>query len=353
MKPFFTIVVPCCDVAKYVRECFDSFADDDFRDWECIAGVEESKDGTEDIVRSYTLKDGRFRMFTSPRTGSCYASRNTALGMATGEYVIFLDGDDTVEKGSLGRLHDMISARPGADLYPCAIRVTDDKGETVEMRDNYPAGFSKELTGAEATLFTGRAGHHPCPMLQITVFRREFLAVNKLECIRGLRRQDSEFSPRALYLAKRVAPLHEPFYIYRLHGASVSSMAKGAGYFHKDWATIIRSLLAFHASVSTETGFDRRLTACWRAQWLPWIFYFWFAPASVRTIPAERRHETLSILFPNGFGDLDRLLVGAPLSKRIAASWVKAYVRFRAARPMVKLLFAAYFALSKAKHAPS
>ena len=45
-------------------------------------------------------------------------------------------------------------------------------------------------------------------MLQLTVFRRQFLVENELRCIHGLRRQDSEFSPQALYLAKRVVPLH-------------------------------------------------------------------------------------------------------------------------------------------------
>ena len=73
--------------------------------------------------------------------------------------------------------------------------------EERELRDNYAKGFDRELTGPEATLLTERGcGNHPCPMLQMSVFRREFLAGNGLKCIPGLRRQDSEFAPRALYL---------------------------------------------------------------------------------------------------------------------------------------------------------
>ena len=96
MKPFFSIIIPCCDVEPYVRECFDSVLNQPFADWEIIVGVETSAD------------------------------RNKGVKTALGEYVIFLDGDDTIAEGSLQRLHDKIAARPGADLYPCAIRVNDE-----------------------------------------------------------------------------------------------------------------------------------------------------------------------------------------------------------------------------------
>ena len=137
MKPFFSLIVPCCDVEPYVRECLDSVLNQSFSDWECLIGVEASKDKTEEIVRGYAAKDSRFKVFTGPRSGSCSASRNIGIDMATGEYIIFLDGDDTLVEGSLQRLHDKIAARPGADLYPCAVQVLDAKTEKItEIRDN-------------------------------------------------------------------------------------------------------------------------------------------------------------------------------------------------------------------------
>ena len=342
MNPFFSIVVPCCDVEQYVRECLDSVLNQPFADWECLLGVETSKDRTEDIAREYAAKDSRFKVFTGPRSGSCSASRNTGIDMARGEYVIFLDGDDTIAEGSLQRLHDKIAARPGADLYPCAIQVHNDMtGKDEELRDNYPTDFDGEMSGPEATLKTeGGCGNHPCPMLQLTVFRRTFLTENGLKCVPGLRRQDSEFSPRALYVAKRVIPLHEPFYVYRLQAASVSSSARGAGYFHGDWTVIMRSLLAFHAKVSAKPGFDKRISRCWARQWLPWILYFWFDTKNMRDIPRTRRVETLAGVFDNGFADFDWLLSAASLPKRIAGVLVKAFVRFSIARKPVEILFA-------------
>ena len=173
MKPFFSIIVPCCDVEPYVRECLDSVLRQDFRDWECLLGVETSKDRTEEVVREYAAKDPRFKVFTGPRSGSCSAARNTGIDTATGEYLIFLDGDDTITEGSLQRLHDKIAERPGADLYPCAVQVLDAKaGKVTEIRDNYPADAKPEFTGPEATLYIAGIRKHPHPMMQLTICRR-------------------------------------------------------------------------------------------------------------------------------------------------------------------------------------
>ena len=110
MTPFFSIIVPCCDVAPYLRECLDSVANQPFKDWECLLGVEESKDDTEKIAREYAAKDPWFKVFTGPRTGSCSVSRNTGVDMAQGEYVIFLDGDDTIASAGRPSACDLISS---------------------------------------------------------------------------------------------------------------------------------------------------------------------------------------------------------------------------------------------------
>ena len=348
--PFFSIVVSCCDVEPYVRESLDSVLSQPFADWECLVGVETSKDKTEEIVREYAAKDPRFRMFTGPRSGSCSASRNTGTDMTQGEYVIFLDGDDTIAKGSLQRLHDKITARPGADLYPCAIQVHNDiTGKDENLRDNYPADFNGELTGAEAVLSTLQRLKDPCPMLQLTVFRRQYLVAENLKCIHGLRRQDSEFTPRALYLAKRVVPLHEPFYRYRIQGNSVSVSGAKAGGFLKDFAIIIRSLLNFHAIHSKELEFDPRLSSCWARQWLDWLFYFWFDPRSMRKVPRPQRLQTLQLLFENGFGDLKVLSAAVSRAKRIACWWVRMFVLHPWLRWTAERFFSVYFSASRLK----
>ena len=351
-SPFFSIIVPCCDVEPYVRECLDSVLKQPFTAWECIIGVETSKDNTEAIVREYAANDARFKVFTGPRSGSCSASRNTGIDMAQGEYIIFLDGDDTIAEGSLQRLHDKIAARPGADIYPCAMLVHNEMTDKDEpTRDNYPADFDGELTGPKATVMVYRHQQNPCPMLQLSVFRREFLLANDLKCIHGLRRQDSEFSPRARFLAQRVIPLHDPFYLYRIQMSSVGSSARGPGYFHRDWAIILRSLLAFHAKVSAERGFNSRISEYWARHWTQLIFFFWFSPQNINRIPRALRLETLETLFDHGFNDFNLLIAATPQkSKRLLAWWLILFIRCPSMRTLSEWFFKGYFFLAGLKH---
>ena len=355
MNPFFSIVVPCCDVEQYLHECLDSVLNQPFADWECLLGVEDSKDKTLEIAREYAAKDPRFKVFTGPRIGSFSASRNTGIDMAQGEYIIFLDGDDTIVEGSLQRLHDKIAARHGADLYPCAMPVIDEvHGGDAPLRDNYPPDFSGELTGPEATLMIYARHREPCPMLQLSVFRREFLVANGLKCLHGMKRQDSEFAPRALYLAKRVVPLHEPFYLYRIRTDSVSMLAKKTDYFLKDYAAILKSLLSFHTKVSAEPGFDRRISTYWARHWLTWICYYWFSPRAMRGTTRAYRSETLRAIFTDGVGDFDALVRAASRPRRVAARFVKIFARHPAMAWLADAFFRfAYNPLTDARDALS
>ena len=320
-----------------------------FGDWECICGIEDSKDKTEAVLREIAVSEPRIRVFNHPRSGSCSATRNIGIDMAQGEYVIFLDGDDTIAEGSLARIAEKIKARPGADLYPCVVVAYEEDSGKKQIRENYPPESSpEELTGPEATILLQRLwSGELCPLLQLTVFRREFLLEHELKCIYGLRRQDSEFSPRALYLAKRVVPLHEPFYLYRLRSNSISSAAKIPGFFHKDWAVINKSLFAFHAKVSREPGFDRRVSECWSQWWLSRFLFFWFSPQNIRTVPRERRLETLNQLFSDGFDDFNTLLRYAGVRKRFTGWWVRVFVCRPALRGLAEQYFKCYFKLSR------
>ena len=348
MKPFFTIIIPCCDVEPYVGECLQSVLDQSFQNWECILGIETSKDRTEEIIREKTAGDPRFRIFTGPRTGSASESRNIGIENARGEYVIFLDGDDTIAEGCLERLHEKICSNPGADLYPCAIIANDMiNGKSSELKDNYRQDAPAEMTGVEATLYLN---HHFrglfCPELMLTIQRREFLVEHELKCIRGLRCQDCEFSPRALYLANRVVPLHEPFYLYRIRPNSVQTKAKGADYFMKDWAIITKSLLAFYDKVSREDGFDTRVVPCWIRQWLSRMNHTWFSMKAQKMIPREKRVEWLKFIFKDGFGSYDRMMKYGSFPHRVAAFHVRLFVKYPVLRGYSELFFQVYFRLA-------
>ena len=308
MKPFFSIIVPCCDVEPFVRECLDSVLNQPFRDWECLVGVETSQDNTESIVREYAARESRFKVFTGPRSGSCSASRNTGIDMAQGEYIIFLDGDDSISEDSLQRLYDKITTNPHGDIYPCAMRVFHglqrmNGNESDRVFDAYPE-MARETSGTEAIIF------HPRPivgshwMMQLFIFKRDFLWQHDLKCIYGINGQDYVFFHQATYFAKHIIPLHEVYYNYRVRPDSVAhSMTpyNAPDSFYHSLSIRFRALLMFYSTVSKAEDFDRRVAAAWGKSWIGKICFEWFFPLRISKLPRHRRLATLQEMFADGF----------------------------------------------------
>ena len=98
-----SIIVPVYNVAAYLRECLDSVRAQTFADWECVCVDDGSTDGSGAILDEYAAKDGRFRVIRQANAG-VGAARNAALEAASGEWLGFIDGDDTVEKDWFARM---------------------------------------------------------------------------------------------------------------------------------------------------------------------------------------------------------------------------------------------------------
>ena len=328
MKPLFSIVIPCCNVGKYVRECLNSIKKQSFENWECLCIIEESTDDTESIVREFAENDQRLRVFTGPRSGSVSVPRNIGMDNANGEYIIFCDGDDSLVDGSLSQISEKIAARPGADFYACAIwEYNDESGEHIRTVDNFLPDAPDELSGHDAILMLYKHWTKPHPMLQDNVWRRDFLNEHKLRCIPGLFNQDSEFFPRALYLAKRIVPLHVLLYLYRRNTASITLKPHEPGFGNKHWCIILKSLFEFYAKESEKPGFDKRIAECWARLWIDLLYDDWFRKKAVQTVPRQKRMETLKIMFSNGFGNLKKLAANTTLPRRSLVYLVQLYVQ--------------------------
>ena len=336
MKPFFSIIVPCCDVAPYVRECLDSVRRQAFADWECLVVVETSADGTERIVRETAASNARFMVFEEPRSGSPATPRNTGLDHASGEYVIFLDGDDMLVDDALAHLADKIRERPGADLYPCVFCDWREGRGVVLTMDNWPNDSPAEMRGVESVAVLCGHSHTPFWGAPFTIYRRAFLDERAMRFVPGLVYEDMEFAPRAFCCARRVVPLHEPFYLYRAREDSIMGVSRAAGPKFAHYARALRSLFAFHAVLAKEPGFDPCVSRVLGRAWIALMRNVWFAPLSVASVPRRRRLETLRMVFSDGFGDFHALLAAAPLCRRVAGWCIVAFVRVPVLRGAVE-----------------
>lgn len=95
-----SIIVPAYNVAPYIGSCVDSLLNQSYADIEVIVVDDGSTDGTSDILEKLKLRDSRLWVYHQPNGGAA-AARNLALSKVTGEYVTFVDSDDTLSPDSL------------------------------------------------------------------------------------------------------------------------------------------------------------------------------------------------------------------------------------------------------------
>ena len=272
---------------------------------------------------------------------------------ARGGYVIFLDGDDLLAEDCLRRLHQKIMGHPCADLYPCAKRFFGDT-DRKDIEDNYPIDCPEELTGRAATVLLGEIHVSPNPQVYLTVYRREFLVCNHLMFIPGIYNEEVDFAPKALYLAQRCVPIHEPYYWYRVRPHSAMSSERAGeilpGAYHLFFAMALHSLGEFFRKVSQEPDFDSRCGKVWARHWTLILFIRWFSKKYVTQIPRAERLATLNMLFGDGFSDYDALMRYANFTRRFAFLWVKVFVRCPALRWLAERFFVwCYFPWTNAK----
>ena len=94
--PAVSVLVPCYNVEKYIRQCMDSIVNQTLADIEIICLNDGSTDGTLAIVQEYAARDSRVCIIDKPNSG--YGdSMNKGLEAATGEYVGIVESDDWAE----------------------------------------------------------------------------------------------------------------------------------------------------------------------------------------------------------------------------------------------------------------
>lgn len=133
MGPTFSIIVPCYNLAPWIRACLDSVLAQSYVDWECIVVDDESKDESEKILDEYAARDARIRVIHQKNKGEG-GSRNTGIAAARGEWVFFLDGDDVMAPNALARLASLIEKYPSEELFRFGFENFDDGEPLPEVK---------------------------------------------------------------------------------------------------------------------------------------------------------------------------------------------------------------------------
>lgn len=94
MEDLVSIITPTYNCGKFISETIESVLNQSYKNWELIIVDDCSTDNTKEIVENYLLKDERIRYITLSSNSGAAVTRTTAMKLAKGEFMAFLDSDD-------------------------------------------------------------------------------------------------------------------------------------------------------------------------------------------------------------------------------------------------------------------
>lgn len=193
---FLSIVIPVYNVEKYIEKCLLSCVKQNisFESYEIIVVIDGSPDNSLAIAKRIANTYMNIRIINQDNQGLSGA-RNTGMKYAKGEYIWFIDSDDYIEEYCLKRIVSYL--KDDLDILQLQHRfVYEDNTPSIDQKACRIKGVR---SGMEVTLHGGL----PAPA-QFSIFRANFLREHGLEFVRGIYHEDSEFKPRATFLAKKI-----------------------------------------------------------------------------------------------------------------------------------------------------
>lgn len=209
----FSVILSFYNLEETAKKSIESVLNQTFTNYEILLINDASQDNTLQILQHFqeTYKD-KIRLINNEKNIGVSASRNKAIAQATGEYIVHLDGDDTLyDNDTLLKINNTIG---------------NEKYDIVYFGVQY-AGCGNKLYLPNAENSTQKA-RIVCDMhfaVASKVWRREFLKENDITFIEGMYYEDMVYSIKAAIKAKLTSFGEFPIYVYyRNRAGSIMSM---------------------------------------------------------------------------------------------------------------------------------
>ena len=124
-----SVIVAAYNIEKYIARCLDSILNQTYKNLEIIVVNDGSSDNTGEIIDKYSEKDTRIKVIHK-ENGGVSSARNKGIDMSTGDYIGFVDGDDTIEPD----MYEILvknAIKYNADISHCGYKILEVDKETL------------------------------------------------------------------------------------------------------------------------------------------------------------------------------------------------------------------------------
>jgi len=210
MSYILSIIIPIYNVEKYIDRCLQSILPQTLtNNIEIIVVNDGTPDKSMNIVSKYA-ETYSISIINQQNQGLSMA-RNNGLKVAHGEYIWFVDSDDTLLPGSIDKIIKVLNSHVGIDVIATVLLQQKESDGTSALE--YTPDFSVN-TGRE---YMFRGNHLGAS--QRYIIRKKFLLDNNLFFMPNVYHEDGEFGHKMMYLAKTVYVMPDPVYCYLLRSS--------------------------------------------------------------------------------------------------------------------------------------
>lgn len=207
--PAISIIIPVYNAAESLPACIDGLLQQDFTDFELILVDDASTDNTAALCHAAAAAHARVRCHSLARNAGQGVARNAGLALAQGQYILFVDADDTIQPHALDAIYTCVQNEDADVVVYGYTVVASDAVRTYIPANHYSA---KELLQAK--------DFFPAPWNKI--FRRSFIEQHKLHFPASRSAEDVAFIFKTLVCQPRVAACCQTLYTYNFHVGNIS-----------------------------------------------------------------------------------------------------------------------------------
>ncbi len=213
-QPIVSVIIPIYKVEKFLRECIDSVISQTYKNLQIILVDDGSPDKCGDICDDYASKDSRVSVIHK-ENGGLSDARNAGIEIATGDYITFVDSDDSLDCDAIEYMYQNL-VRENADLSVCQKYLVDEEGLRITDRFIYKdVTFNDKYSCMKGYLSTPLIGS----VAWAKLYKREIF--NVLRFPKGKYNEDEFTTYLAIDLANVVVVGKERKYAYRQRESSI------------------------------------------------------------------------------------------------------------------------------------
>lgn len=252
-----SFILPCYNVAPYIGRCLDSIEHQDMSqdEYEVICVDDCSRDNTVDVIKDYQKQYENIRLICHKENKTAGGARNTGIDAAQGEYIWFVDPDDSVVENTIVGLYNKAKGN-GLDILFFNKQVCGEDGKKIFKN---PLPEIPEATKGQEFFMRYFPNKRMASVTSVwaELFSRDFINNNNIRFPEIKSSQDVVFLWRSFLLAKRVLTDNTVAYNhYRRSDSTTGSVGK-----YKAKHTISSSLLYVDelGKVKEEVPMEERL----------------------------------------------------------------------------------------------